>query len=164
MLKTAKIIAAVALFQTMLTAPAWSLEVGQPAPDFGTRTLTGEPVSRASLAGKPALLVFWNTWCSTCKKELPQVNKVAQQYAAKGVAILAINTGLNDSEAKAGAFWKKNRFVFPSAFDRSFDISESFGVQGVPTVVLVDAGGTVRYKGTELPANLDEQLRLMARK
>ena len=156
---TARIFGAALLWQMMLVAPSWGVEVGEPIPDFGMRSLAGENISRASLAGKPLLLVFWNTWCPLCKKELPQINRLAEKYHSKGLSVVAINTGLNDSESKARAYWKKNGYQFPVVFDQTFDIGGSFRVMGVPTVLLVDAKGIVRYKGTQVPENMEELIR-----
>jgi thiol-disulfide isomerase/thioredoxin len=159
MMKSLKILAAALLCQALVASPGWCVEVGEPMPDFGIKTLTGEVISRTSLAGKPLMLLFWNTWCPNCKKELPQANLLAGKYANKGLKVLAVNTGLNDSENKAKAYWKKSGYSFPSAFDRYFDMGESFGIQGVPTVVLVDAWGKVRYKSSQLPENMEDQMK-----
>jgi thiol-disulfide isomerase/thioredoxin len=145
--------------QLLSVSPGWSVELGATIPEFALKSLAGDTITRESLAGKPALLVFWNTWCPNCKKELPLINRMAGKYAPKGVTVLAINTGLNDSEGKARAFWKKSGYLFPTGFDRNFDIGEAFGVRGVPTVLLVDARGVVRYQSPLLPENLDERIR-----
>jgi cytochrome c biogenesis protein CcmG/thiol:disulfide interchange protein DsbE len=145
--------------QMIMVTPAWSVEVGEPMPDFGIKTLAGDNLSRASLAGKPLLLVFWNTWCPNCKEELPLINRLAGKFAPGELTVLAINTGLNDSENKARAFWQKSGYLFPTGFDRHFDTVESFGIRGVPTVLLVDASGVVRYKSPQLPDNMEERLR-----
>jgi peroxiredoxin len=147
------------LCQTLSVSPGWSLEVGATLPEFAVKSLAGDTISRESLAGKPALLVFWNTWCPICKQELPLINRMAQKYASQGVAVLAINTGLNDSEVKTRAFWKKSGYLFPTGFDGSFAIGEAFGVRGVPTVLLVDARGVVRYQSPLFPENMDERIR-----
>jgi len=162
MFEIRKTLLAALLCQMYLASPAWSVEVGQPVPDFGIKSLAGESLSRARLTGKPLMLVFWNTWCPICKKELPEINRLALKYASKGLAVLAINTGLNDSEGKASAFWKKNAYQFPTGFDRYFEIGQSFGIQGVPTVVLVDAKGVVRYNSPLLPENMDERFRQLS--
>lgn len=148
----------------LVVTQAFSTEEGQPAPEFKVKTLAGDMVSRATLAGHPAMLIFWNTWCPSCKKELPEVEKLATKYSSSGLSFLAINTGLNDSEGKARAYWQKNRFHFPTGFDTYFDTAESFGVRGVPTIVLVDAKGIVRYKGSQLPDRMDDRMRQLSYK
>jgi cytochrome c biogenesis protein CcmG, thiol:disulfide interchange protein DsbE len=150
------------LCQTLLVSPGWSLEVGAAIPEFALKSLAGDTVTRESLAGKPALLVFWNTWCPICREELPLINRLAGKYATKGVTVLAINTGLNDSESKTRAYWKKSGYQFPTGFDGSFAIGEAFGVRGVPTVLLVDAKGVVRYQSPLFPENMDERIRQLA--
>ena len=83
------------------------LEVGEPLPDFAIQTFDGSTTSRASLEGKPVLLIFWNTWCPKCKRELPQINSVAEKFGPSGLAVLAINSAMNDTERRARAYWKK---------------------------------------------------------
>lgn len=158
MRKIARIIALLPCL-LLLAATVHSAEVGAPVPDFTVRTLEGGQLSRASLSGKPALLVFWNTWCAICKDELPKLNQVAAKFGPNRLTVLAINTGLNDSESKARAYWKKYGYTFPVGYDHTFQIGESFKVVGVPTVVLVDAQGLVRYSQTLLPNDLEERLK-----
>ena len=49
------------------------------APHFELRDLNGKVVSSDSLKGKPTLLVFWATWCPTCKDELPTFNTLKEK-------------------------------------------------------------------------------------
>lgn len=152
-----------AVLHALIVSPAWAVEVGEPMPDFIVQTLDGNRFSRADLAGKPAILFFWNTWCTVCKGELPKINKIAERSVPGSVAILAINTGLNDSENKARAYWKKYGYVFPAGFDRSFEIGKAFKVRGVPTVILVDAKGTVRYKNSLPPQDIEERIKKLGK-
>src|SRR6266498_810503 len=90
----------VILWYLMIAAvPVYAVEVGEPVPDFTVRTFDGNNLSRSALAGKPMLLVFWNTWCPDCMRELPIISRLAQRFVPRGLAILAVNTGLNDSES-----------------------------------------------------------------
>lgn len=159
-----KILAAFFLYQMIVASASWSIEVGDPMPDFGLHTFAGKNVTRAALSGKPALIVFWNTWCTNCSRELPLIGQLAKQFSPKGLTVLAINTGMNDSEGKARAYWEKRGYQFPVGFDRTFEIGQAFGIIGVPTVLLVDAKGTVRYKNPSIPDNMDERFKELSRK
>jgi peroxiredoxin len=92
-------------------------------------------------------------------QELPKINRLAEKFGPKGVAILAINTGINDTESKARAYWKKTGFVFSTGFDHDFEIVTAFGVRGVPTFLLVDSKGIVRYKQALLPGDMEDRLK-----
>lgn len=150
-------------FLTVMVVPAWSVEVGESMPDFALQTFDGSKLSRATLAGKPLLLVFWNTWCPNCMRELPRINRLTEEFGPKGLEVLAVNTGINDAEGKARAFWKKHNYGFPTGFDHVFEIGQAFGVRGVPTIFLVDSKGIVRYKHVLLPENMEERLQELTR-
>jgi thiol-disulfide isomerase/thioredoxin len=145
-------------------SPGLCAEVGERLPDFSVQTFDGKSLTGAGFTGKPLLLVFWNTWCSDCMRELPEINLLAEKFAPKGVAFLAINTGLNDSESKARAYWKKSAYLFSSGFDRSFEIGTALKVMGVPTIFLVDAKGIMRYKLFQLPGDMEERIRQLSGK
>jgi thiol-disulfide isomerase/thioredoxin len=152
------------LAQTLLAAPGWCVEVGERIPDLGSvQSLSGETITAAALAGKPVLIVFWNTWCPNCSRELPRVARLAGRYSANRLAVLAINTGLNDSEGKARSYWKKYGYRFPALFDRYFELGKSFRVSGVPTVLLIDRKGIVRYKNAALPEDVEKRIADLSR-
>lgn len=135
--------------------PAWSVGVGEAAPDFRLKTLDGKPVGLADFKGKkPMMLVFWATWCPACKKEIPQVNRLAADFGPKGLAVLGVNVGVNDSAAKALAYRDKYGLDYPVAFDEGSIVTHAFGVAGTPTVLIADKNGIVRYRGAEVPEDL----------
>jgi peroxiredoxin len=137
----------------------WAVEVGEPMPDFTMQTFEGKNLSRLALAGRPVMLVFWNTWCPDCMRELPKINRLALRFGQGALEILAVNTGLNDSESKARAYWKKYAYVIPVGFDHSFEMGQAFRVIGVPTVFLIDSKGIVRYKNSLLPDDIDGRVK-----
>jgi peroxiredoxin len=146
-------------FLMFTAAPVRAVEVGEQVPDFTIRTFDGNTLSRAALAGRPMLLVFWNTWCPDCMRELPKINHLAGRFSPGEVSMLAINTGLNDSETKARVYWNKHGYVFPVGFDHAFKIVQAFRVIGVPTIILVDSRGVVRYNSSRLPADIEERIK-----
>jgi thiol-disulfide isomerase/thioredoxin len=149
-----------ALLLVMLAAvPGWSVGVGDSIPDFGLRAFDGSEISRSTLAGRPAVVIFWNTWCPNCMKELPEIKKLHDEYGSKGVSFLAVNTALNDSEPRARAYWEKAGHAFPSGFDRYFEIAQAFGVFAVPTILVIDSRGVVLYKQAALPDDIVQRLK-----
>lgn len=163
-MKTVHVFTAMLLFLTTLVSPGWGAEVGESMPDFSFQTFDGKQSSRTSLEGKPLLLVFWNTWCPNCMRELPEINRLAEKFGPRGLAVLAINTAINDSETKARTYWEKQAYVFPSGFDRYFEIGDVFKVRGVPTIFLIDSKGIVQYKQAQLPKDVEDRLEHLIKK
>jgi len=143
----------------VMTTASWGIEVGEPLPDFALRTFEGGTASRETLEGKPLLVIFWNTWCPNCLRELPEIARQSERLGPRGLRVLAVNTAMNDTEPKARAYWNKYGYAFPSGFDHDFDVGQAFGVFGVPTVFLVDSKGVVRYKQSRLPEDMEERFR-----
>ncbi|HEX8456163.1 MAG TPA: cytochrome c biogenesis protein/redoxin [Pyrinomonadaceae bacterium] len=63
-----------------------------PAPDTEMRTLEGQPFRLSSLRGQVVLVNFWATWCLPCRAEIPDFNRMQQEYAARGFAVVGISS------------------------------------------------------------------------
>lgn len=144
----------------LLTTNALALELGAPAPEFSLRTFSGQQFSSTTLDGKPLLLVFWNTWCVNCQRELAELQRLATSYGPKKLTILAVNTGINDSEPKARGYLQQQGYSFAAGYDHDFSLGQAFQVRGVPTVCLIDAAGVLRYLQAGLPEDLENLLGL----
>ncbi|HEY3333404.1 MAG TPA: TlpA disulfide reductase family protein [Capsulimonadaceae bacterium] len=138
---------------TPYTAPAAPgmpvpLAKGTAAPDFEALDVAGKPVKLSSFAGKPVVIDFWATWCGPCQRSLPLSNKLAAEYASKGVTFLGVCSW--DAKDKF-AGWLKDRkswtmqFVFdPAAEDQPKSIAVTqYGVSGIPTQFVLGKDGKV---------------------
>ena len=117
---------------------------GKPAPAFALQTLEGDPVSLADLAGSPAVLNFWSTWCQPCTIEHPYLVAAAQSFKGRGVAFLGVL--YDDEPAAARRFLKQKGFGFPTLTDPTQCIVVDYGVTGVPETFILDASGVVYHK------------------
>ncbi|MGA8939578.1 MAG: TlpA disulfide reductase family protein [Acidobacteriaceae bacterium] len=63
----------------------------KPVPNLKFHDLAGHVQRLDSLHGSITVLVFWATWCTPCREELPRLSQLSQQYAAQGVRFLAIS-------------------------------------------------------------------------
>lgn len=113
------------------------------APDFVLTTLDGKAITKASLQGKPTLLMFWASWCGTCRQELSNVKALYEQHKGKGFQAVAI--GFRDDQANIRDYVQANQstFVFPAAYDTRNQVSTLFKARGTPTFVLLDAQGRI---------------------
>ena len=122
------------------------------APDFDLPVLHGgEPGNRMQLSklrGMVVLLDFWASWCGPCRKQMPILDRVARDYDKKRVMVIGVNT---DTEQELARDYLRLRPVsYPSLYDEEGVASRRFGVSKLPTLVLIDADGTVQYNDARL--------------
>lgn len=113
------------------------------APEYSARDRAGERVALADLAGRPALLTSWATWCKECKTLLPDLERFSEQQGADGVQVVAVNINAPGSEGDVVALEKQYGMTMARWRDVDNDFTQAFRARGVPTSVLVDADGTV---------------------
>jgi len=109
------------------------------AESFTLRNLDGDLVKSHDVIGKkPVLLDFWSTWCKPCLKNLPKLQKVYEEYAAKGLAILAVNEDGTRSLSKVEPLVNSLGLTFPVLIDENRDVMRLYKVSGLPTTILID--------------------------
>ena len=125
----------------------WSLEAsadvtGQ-APDFTLKSSSGENIKLSELRGTVVLLNFWASWCGPCRTEMPLLDELYQEYRDYGFTILGVN--LDENRDQANLLLDKIPVSFPVLFDPANSTSETYQVDAMPTTVLIDRNGKVRY-------------------
>jgi thiol-disulfide isomerase/thioredoxin len=132
---------------------------GSVAPAFDAVTFDGRPVSFPELLdGKPAVVVFWATWCSYCKAFMPYLEDIEAAYGDR-INVLTINAKEDGSGEPAAYVGDLN---FPMiAISEGDAIAAAYDVEYIPGLMIVDATGTVAYRRawTDLPAG-DQVARL----
>ncbi len=137
--------------------------VGDKAPAFQATTIDGQKVSLDNpQSEKPLFLVFWTTWCPLCEASIPRLKEIYSKYSPKDITFLAINPGVNDSFHKTQLYVEKYNIPYPVVFDEGGVISKSFGINGVPTIIIVDKNDIVRHRDG-IPDDIDEAIRSATR-
>ncbi len=127
-------------------------QLGQQLIPFKGSDLNGQPFDlQQSIGSKPVMLIFWASWCPTCKTEVPKINQLAEKYRSRGMEFVAVNVGFNDSVERANAFAQKTGMTYPAFFDGTGTIAEKYRLQGVPTVIIADKHGIIRFRNFSAP-------------
>ncbi|MBQ3024820.1 MAG: TlpA family protein disulfide reductase [Spirochaetaceae bacterium] len=149
--KTQKLFS-IALIILLFSLPAFSqsLKVGSNAPDFSLQLqqdgkASDKIVTLNFYKGKVLFLHFWATWCPPCKVELPHMESLAKKLASQGdkakMEFLAVC--ISDSQKALTSFMQKNGYTFPSALDEPGLVAMKYGIQGVPTSILISPEGKI---------------------
>jgi thiol-disulfide isomerase/thioredoxin len=137
---------AAALGALLLSACAHTSSLSSPGgrPVKGGATeLSGRPVLVSSLQGQVVLLDFFATWCEPCKKGLPKTQALVAANGARGLAGRAVS--LDDKLALVPPFVQELGLSLPVWFDEGGALADELFVEKLPTVVLLDRKGVVRF-------------------
>ncbi len=119
-------------------APA--IRPGDPVPAFSLVSATnGGTWDSESLRGRPYALLFFATWCGSCRSELPAVARILQERPT--LRLIAVSDEPGDRVAR---YLASSGLVLPAAGGGG-GMFASFGVRAVPTMVVVDAGGVISF-------------------
>jgi thiol-disulfide isomerase/thioredoxin len=126
--------------------PAASALAGKDAPDVSFSMVANAPaegakVSLGDLRGHAVLLDFWASWCGPCRHEIPIVQGIARRYGDQGLSVIGVNT--SDEAGNAAPFAKQLHLTFPIAYDEGQRVAAAFGVEGLPTLVVISKTGKV---------------------
>lgn len=148
----------IGLFALSLGLSGWGSRPFQKAPDFTLPPLDGgAPVKLSEFnREKPVLLIFWASWCPSCVEEIPDVNKIRQEFPASDLGILAVN--VQESRKVLNEFKKTHRIDYPVLLDESGEVSVQYKIEGLPVSVVLAKGGEILYYGFSLPGNLSKLL------
>ena len=121
-------------------------EVGAPAPDYRSVTVRGDTVSLASLRGRTVLLNVWATWCHPCREELPVLQQLHEDHAARGLTVIGVSIDAVGASTAIEEFAAEYGVTYQLWHDPNDAVSTTFQGIGVPLSVLIDHDGILRWK------------------
>ena len=139
------------------------VKVGDAAPGFDLKDLSGASFSLASMKGEVVVLDFWATWCGPCRRGLPKIQELADWAKDKPVRVFAVNV----MEQPQGAarlelvreFWTKEKFTFPTLIDADDSVVAEYGFTGIPATVVIGPDGVITAVHLGFSPDLGETLR-----
>ena len=127
----------------LLFGTANSANIQGKAPNFTLKSNTGKNIKLSELRGQVVLLNFWASWCGPCRQEMPLLEKLQQRYSALGFTVLGVN--VEEDSSKAKSLLKDIPVSFPILFDTKNTVSEQYKVSAMPSTVMIDRNGNMRY-------------------
>lgn len=140
--------AGVAALAAFGLASSRSPSVGRRAPALPRERLAGPPVSSTR---RPALVVFWASWCEPCAREAPALERLSHTQFARG---RVIGVDWSDTLSGARAFIRRYSWTFANVRDAEGTVGNDYHLPGLPTSFVLDAAGRVR---AELRGPQDER-------
>ena len=118
--------------------------IGQPAPAFSLPLRGGSaPLGLDKLRGQVVMINFWASWCGPCRTEFPLLDQIYKKYKSAGFTLVGVNVEPDAKDAES--FIAKTPVTFPILFDKDSAVSKLYHVSGMPTTVLIDRKGVLRW-------------------
>ena len=120
-----------------------------PAINFTLTDQFGNAHTLSDYKGKTVFLNFWATWCPPCRREMPEIQMLHEEYSAEedpSVVILGIAApeyGNEESADEITAFLEENSYTYPVLMDEGGVVFTDYGVYSYPTTFMIDKDGNV---------------------
>ena len=122
-----------------------SANVGDAMPAYTAKTLTGAPYELASEKGSVVLVNVWATWCGPCRFEIPELQKMHDEYGKRGFKVVGVS--VDEGEAKeVQQFVTEKKMTYPVVLDPEGRIANLLSTTVLPTSVLLDRHGKIVWR------------------
>ena len=142
-----------------------AVAMGSPAPEFSLTDLQGTTYQMSQFNDTPLLLFFFRTDCTWCHVEMPKLAEARRRH--KDVAVQVVGIAAGDDLTLIQDYAKQHEIEYPVLFDKNAEVSRAFGLERVPSVVLIGANGTISrvYEGSseQLSGIVEQTLMAAAR-
>ena len=132
-------------------APASAVEAGEPAPGFTLPAVDAEaaPIALADYRGKVLYLEFWSSWCVPCRRSMPELDALRENWPQEKFEVLGLN--LDTHRPDAVRFLERVSIGYPNALDLGGGTARRYGVSALPAAFLINADGLVErvFKGAQ---------------
>jgi len=108
---------------------------------FTLTTLTGETIDDSIISNNKLTMVnYWATWCGPCVGEIPDLQKINEEYADKGFSIIGVLIGDDDYDG-ARQFMSDTGVTYPVVLPEGVFYTLASGIQAIPTTMFFDSNG-----------------------
>ena len=111
------------------------------APAFEVTAMDGTKFNLDAMGGRVVLIDFWATWCGPCNRELPNMKKIAKDFANDPLVIISVSW--DSDEAKWKDFIAKNGMTWVQYRDTDHSLSNQFEINAIPHYFTIDSDGVL---------------------
>lgn len=126
------------------------------APDFALKALGGGNHRLSEHRGEVVALLFWGSWCGGCRSELERLERLGATYGGVGFAAFGIVLDENPGEARSVA--SALGLKLPQLHDAQRQVARAYRPRRLPTLLLVDRGGSIRHAYGELDSRAERAM------
>ncbi|MCK4881543.1 MAG: TlpA family protein disulfide reductase [Candidatus Omnitrophica bacterium] len=128
--------------------------VGKEAEDFTVKSLTGEETSLNEFrSGQKTIVFFWSTWCSHCRGALSNLEKKKKELKGQNIKVMVIDVG--ESKEVVSQYLERSKIEREVFLDEDAEVSNLYGVLGIPTFYFIGEDGIVRKVRNSFPQDLE---------
>src|SRR5205807_2230301 len=124
---------------------AGDTSVGAVMPPYRAQSLDGKEFNIAAEKGNVVLLNLWATWCAPCRAEIPELERMHNEYAARGFKVIGVSVD-DTGVAPVKEFVAAHKMTYPIVIDPEGKLANTFQTSIIPTTVLIDRGGKIVWK------------------
>ncbi len=139
-----------------------TLALKKRAPAFEVTALDGTRFNLDAMNGRVVLIDFWATWCGPCNEALPEVKKIAKDFAGDPLVIISVSWDSDD--AKWRQFIQKNEMTWLQYRDADHTLSRAFGVEAIPHYFTIDSDGVLTAEMVGSDSNVEGRLKKLVAK
>lgn len=121
-------------------------QVGSPAPEYASVSMSGDSVSLAGLRGKVVLFNVWATWCHPCREEIPALQALYERHRAEGLEVVGVSVDNRGEREGVRSFAGEYGVTYPVWLDPEERVASTFRTVGVPSTFLIGRDGEILWK------------------
>lgn len=116
--------------------------VNDKAPDFALKSVDGKVVKLSDYKGKVIILDFWATWCPPCRKGIPDLISIQNEYK-NDVVIIGVSLDGDKTIKDVPDFIKQYGINYPIVYGDEKIVTAYGGIQAIPTAFVIDKKGNI---------------------